>query len=616
MSAQIALGATYLGKQRCQFNVWAPWVERVDVHLISPHERTVALERREPGYHQGIVDGVAPGATYQYALNGEKERPDPASRLQTQGVHGSSSVVDAAFDWRDQSWFGAPLSRYVIYELHVGTFTPEGTFAAIIPHLDYLVDLGVTAVEIMPVAQFPGERNWGYDGVYPFAAQDSYGGPDGLKQLVNACHLKGLAVVLDVVYNHLGPEGNYLRDFAPYFTDWYRTPWGAALNFDGPDSDHVKRFFIDNALYWITEFHVDALRLDAVHAILDHTAEPFLAQLSAAVQERAEALNRRAYLIAESSDNDRRLITPRAMGGLGMDAQWSDDFHHCVHTLLTGEREGYYQDYGSISQLAEAMQAGFVYAGGYSPFRRRRHGSPGVDLPGERFVVCAQNHDQVGNRMLGERLSALVSFERLKLAAGLLLLTPNIPLLFMGEEYGETAPFQYFISHTAPDLVEAVRAGRRREFAAFGWRGETPDPQDEATFNACKLDLTLREDKRHGALLALYRELLHLRRRLPALAQLRKDRLETRSFEASKSLFARRWSEADEVALLYNLNDVAVTLAAPLTAGSWTVLLDSEDAKWDGAGRSLPATLTSDGEATLELAPTSFAILSKNGNGE
>ena len=615
MSAQAALGATYLGQQRCQFNVWAPFAQRVEVHLHSPTDRAVALERRAQGYYQAIVDGVEPGATYGYVLDGEKERPDPASRLQTQGVHGPSTVVDPAFDWRDQSWFGAPLSRYVIYELHVGTFTPEGAFEAIIPHLDYLQDLGVTALELMPVAQFPGERNWGYDGVCPFAAQASYGGPMGLKRLVNACHLKGLAVILDVVYNHLGPEGNYLRDFAPYFTDWYRTPWGAALNFDGPESDHVKRFFIDNALGWITDFHIDALRLDAVHAILDHTAEPFLEQLSAAVQERAEALNRCAYLIAESSDNDRRLITPRRQGGYGMDAQWSDDFHHCAHTLLTGEREGYYQDYGRVAQLAESLKAGFVYSGTYSPYRRRRHGSPSGDLPGERFVVCVQNHDQVGNRMLGERLSALVSFERLKLAAGLLLLAPNIPLLFMGEEYGETAPFQYFISHSDADLVEAVRAGRRREFAAFGWWDEPPDPQDEATFNACKLDLTRRDQQRHGALLALYRELLRLRQRLPALSQLRKDRLETRSVEASKLLFVRRWSEVDEVGLLYNFSDTAASLAAPLTAGSWSTLLDSADAKWGGAGRSLPATLTSDGEITLELPPTAFAVLGKDEHG-
>ena len=612
MTIQAALGATYLGDQRCCFNVWAPLVDRLDVHITSPQDRTVALKPNAQGYHQALVEGVEPGAMYYYVLDGTQERPDPASQFQTMGVHGPSTVVNHAFDWQDQSWFGLPLQQYVIYELHVGTFTPEGTFEAVLAHLDDLKSLGITAVEIMPVAQFPGGRNWGYDGVYPFAVQDSYGGPAGLKRLVNACHLKGLAVVLDVVYNHLGPEGNYMRDFAPYFTEWYRTPWGAALNFDGPDSDHVKRFFIENALYWITEFHMDALRLDAVHAILDHSAEHFLEQLSEAVQARAETLNRRAFLIAESSDNDRRLITPREMGGYGMDAQWSDDFHHCVHALLTGEQDGYYQDYGSVKQLAEAIKAGFVYSGVYSRYRRRRHGSPSGDLPGQRFVVCIQNHDQVGNRMRGERLSTLVSFEHLKLAAGLLLLTPNIPLLFMGEEYGETAPFQYFMSHTDADLVEAVRAGRRKEFASFGWQEEPPDPQDEATFEVCKLDLSLRDHGQHQVLLAFYRELLRLRHQLPALAELRKDRLETQSFETSKSLYVRRWSDTEEVAFVFNFSDAPATLTVPLSPGHWSTLLDAADDRWSGKGSSIPAAMTSDGAVTLAVPPTAFSILGKD----
>jgi maltooligosyltrehalose trehalohydrolase len=612
MRTQPALGAIYLGERRCRFNVWAPLADRVDVHLLSPQDRTVALEKNAQGYHQARVDGVEPGAMYVYVLDGGQERPDPASRLQTRGVHGPSMVVSPAFDWGDPDWFGIPLRRYVIYELHVGAFTPEGTFEAILSYLDYLKDLGVTAVEIMPVAQFPGGRNWGYDGVYPFAVQDSYGGPTGLKRLVNACHRNGLAVVLDVVYNHLGPEGNYLGEYGPYFTEWYRTPWGAALNFDGPDSDHVRRFFIENALYWITEFHIDALRLDAVHAILDHSSQHFLEQLSEAIQDRAEKLNRRAFLIAESSDNDRRLIAPREMGGYGMDAQWSDDFHHGVHTLLTGERDGYYQDYVSVRQLAKAIKEGFVYSGTYSPYRRRRHGSPSGDLPGQRFVVCTQNHDQVGNRLLGERLSTLVAFEQLKLAAGILLLTPNIPMLFMGEEYGETAPFQYFISHTDPDLVEAVRTGRRKEFAAFAWQDEPPDPQDEATFQACKLDHGLRDHGQHHVLLELYQELIRLRHAIPALSQLRKDRLETQTFETSKSLYVLRWSDADEVALMFNFNDTPATMTVPLSPGHWSTVLDSTDARWNGNGSSIPTAITSDGEVTLDVPPIAFSILSRD----
>jgi maltooligosyltrehalose trehalohydrolase len=549
---------------------------------------------------------------YGYVLDGGPERPDPASRCQSRGVHGPSTVVSPTFDWQDQGWFGLPLQQYVIYELHVGTYTPEGTFEAILASLDYLKDVGVTAIEIMPVAQFPGERNWGYDGVYPFAVQDSYGGPTGLKRLVNACHLNGLAVVLDVVYNHLGPEGNYMREFAPYFTDWYRTPWGSAINFDGPDSDHVRRFFVENALYWITEFHIDALRLDAVHAMLDHSAQHILAQLSEAIYDRAETLNRRAFLIAESSDNDRRLITPREMEGYGMDAQWSDDFHHCVHALLTGERDGYYQDYGSVKQLAKAIKEGFVYSGTYSPYRRRRHGSPSGDLPGQRFIVCTQNHDQVGNRMLGERFSTLVSFEQLKLAAGLLLLTPNIPMLFMGEEYGETAPFQYFISHTDPDLVEAVRAGRRQEFAAFAWQDEAPDPQAETTFLASKLDHSRRAQGQHRVLLALYRELIRLRHDLPALSQLRRDRLEIQPFETSKSLYMLRWSNTDEVALVFNFHDTPVKLTVPLSPGRWSTILDSADDRWNGNGGSMATTVASEGEVTLDVQPSAFLILGKD----
>jgi maltooligosyltrehalose trehalohydrolase len=334
----------------------------------------------------------------------------------------------------------------------VGAYTKKGTFESIIPHLDELKKLGITAIELMPVAQFPGTRNWGYDGVYPYAVQNSYGGPEGFKRLVNACHGRGLALVLDVVYNHLGPEGNYLWDFGPYFTDRYKALWGFSINFDGPHSDDVRHYFIQNALYWVTEFHVDALRVDAVHAILDFSAEPFLEELASAVHDEAKRLNRRVYLIAESALNDTRVIRSREFGGYGLDAQWNDDFHHALHTVLTGERMGYYRDFGRLQDLAKALLEGFVYSGEYSPYRRRRHGNSSRDIPAHRFVVFSQNHDQVGNRMRGERLSELVCFERTKLAAGVMTLSPFIPLLFMGEEYGETAPFQYFVSHSDPDL--------------------------------------------------------------------------------------------------------------------------------------------------------------------
>ncbi len=461
------IGAWTVGEGRCRFRVWAPTAQSVEVHLLPPAERFVPMAGRRRGYYEVVLDGVEPGTLYRYRLDGTLERPDPASRCQPEDVHGPSQVVDSDFDWDDDAWCGIPLRDYIVYELHVGTFTPEGTFEAIIPYLPELRALGITAVELMPIAQFPGQRNWGYDGVYPFAVQHSYGGPDGLKRLVQACHQHSLAVVLDVVYNHLGPDGNYLGDYGPYFTERYKTPWGGALNLDGPYSDEVRRFFIDNALFWVTEFRIDALRVDAVHAILDHSAQPFLQELGLALQARAEHMNRRIYAIAESALNDTRIIRPRELGGYGLDAQWNDDFHHALRVLLTGDQGGYYQDFGELGHLAKAFREGFVYAGDYSTYRRRRHGNSSQHMPAQQFVVFTQNHDQVGNRMLGERLSQLVSLEALKLAASAVLLSPFIPLLFMGEEYGEVAPFQYFISHLDAQLVDAVRRGRREEFASL-----------------------------------------------------------------------------------------------------------------------------------------------------
>ena len=359
MMRSLRLGATLFGNRRCRFEVWAPRAERVEVRLTAPEDRRSAMDRQAAGYFTTVLEDIPPGTRYVYRLHyadsSTRERPDPASRHQPDGVHAPSGIVPADFDWDDAGWCGLPLSRYVVYELHVGTFTPEGTFDGVVRHLDDLSDLGVTAVELMPVAQFPGSRNWGYDGVYPFAVQNSYGGSEGFKRLVNACHCKGLAVVLDVVYNHLGPEGNYLRDFGPYFTDFYRTPWGEAINFDGPHSDPVRRYFIENTLQWIDEFHIDALRLDAVHAIMDFSARPFLEELGRIVHRKAEELNRRIHLIAESALNDTRIIRPRELGGFNLDAQWNDDFHHSLHTALTEERSGYYRDYNGLEDLTKAL---------------------------------------------------------------------------------------------------------------------------------------------------------------------------------------------------------------------------------------------------------------------
>jgi maltooligosyltrehalose trehalohydrolase len=611
------LGATYLGEGRCRFLLWAPSAETVEVRIIAPHERTAVLGKKSHGYHHLLMEDIDPSSRYVYRLHGPAtpsrpdnptERPDPASRFQPQGVHGPSQVVPADFSWQDRSWCGLPLSDYILYELHVGTFSAEGTFDAVVAYLDDLKQLGITAIELMPVAQFPGSRNWGYDGTFPFAAQNSYGGPVGLKNLVNACHLEGLAVVLDVVYNHLGPEGNYLRDFGPYFTDFYRTPWGDAVNFDGPFSREVRHFFIENALFWVTECHIDALRIDAVHAIADFSARPFLEELALAIHHRAEQLNRHIYCIAESALNDTRLIRPRELGGFNLDAQWNDDFHHALHALLTTERCGYYQDFGELEDLAKSWRVGFVYSGEYSTYRRRPHGNSSRNIPARQLIVFSQNHDQVGNRMLGERLSRLVSFEQLKLAAGLVLLSPFIPLLFMGEEYGETAPFQYFVSHSDPQLIDAVRQGRRKEFAAFGWRQEPPDPQNEAVFLQAKLEHSLRKEDRHRDLLAFYGELIRLRKEIPALATLSKKTMEVIDERRQKTLFIHRWSEQDEAGLIFYFGDATGPAEIPLPAGHWQKRLDSAEQRWQGPASAVPVEIDSGGSVSLTLSSSTVLL--------
>lgn len=610
MEAGQSPGARYLGDGRCRFRVWAPRADGMSVHVLKPEDRVVPLERHASGYHQGTLEGVPPGSLYLFRPGGGKERPDPASYYQPEGPGGPSQVVDPEeFGWRDSGWSGRLLEDYVLYELHVGTFTEEGTFEAIIPHLERLRKVGVTAIELMPVAQFPGERNWGYDGVCPFAVQNSYGGPIGLKKLVDACHTEGLAVVLDVVYNHLGPEGNHLEDFGPYFTDKYHTPWGAALNFDGRGSDEVRRYFIENALRWVSEFHMDGLRLDAVHGIVDQSPEPFLEELGKAVHRRAQELTRHIHVFAESPLNDPRLVTPRELGGIGLDAVWNEDFHHSLHALLTGEREGYYVDYGTAGQLAKAFREGFVYSGEYSAYRGRRHGASSRNVPGERLVVFAQNHDQVGNRLRGERLSKLIPFEALKLAAGLVLLSPFVPLLFMGEQYGEVAPFPYFVSHSDETLVEAVRRGRRSEFQSSGWRGEPADPQAKSTFSSAKLDHGLRDRRPHSDLEGFYGELLRLRRTRKALRGLDRSRLE--AFAHGNVLLVRRWCGDDEVVVLFHLEGRREEALLPLQSGQWCKLLDSSENRWGGPGGGIPSTLVPTDGLCLELPPHALVVLAR-----
>ena len=591
------IGAHYLGDGKCEFSVWAPLLKRVELKIVSPKELVVPMERGGGGYWRAVVNGVFPGALYVYRLEGDKERPDPASFYQPTGVHGPSQVVDhGSFLWEDYVWKGIDVSQMVIYELHVGTFTPEGTFEAIIPRLGELKDIGINAIEIMPVAQFPGERNWGYDGVYLFAVQNSYGGPEGLKRLVNEAHKHEIAVILDVVYNHLGPEGNYLWDFGPYFTDKYKTPWGSAINFDGEYSEGVRNFFIENAIYWFKNYHIDALRLDAVHSIFDMSAKHFLEELAERVEGFSIRERRKFYLIAESNLNDPRIIRPRELGGYGIDAQWCDDFHHSVHVLITGERDGYYVDFGKLEHLSKSLKEGFSYSWQYSEYRKRRHGSSSADRPARQFIVFSQNHDQIGNRMLGERLSSIVPFEGLKLVAGVVLLSPFVPLLFMGEEYGENAPFLYFISHSDPSLIEAVRRGRKEEFRSFNWKGEPPDPYGVETFLKSKIQWEKRVQGEHRVLLNFYKTLISLRRNHPVLSNLDKESLETFGFERKRVLLIRRWKEGEsfyQTLMICNFNGSDIRLEIPFPEGRWKKVFDSSDTIWNGPGSISPDEIDS-----------------------
>jgi maltooligosyltrehalose trehalohydrolase len=508
----------------------------------------------ESGWWSAEMSSFEPGMDYAFVLDGSEPLPDPRSPWQPHGINGPSRTVDhAMFPWTDRNWQAGPLSAGVFYELHIGTFTPEGTFKAAIGKLDHLVRLGITHVELMPVAEFSGSRGWGYDGVHLYAPHHAYGEPDDLKRLVDACHARGLAIVLDVVYNHLGPAGNHLDRFAPYFTDRYATPWGRAVNFDGPFSDEVRRFFCDNALVWLRDYHFDGLRLDAVHAIIDTSATHFLEQLACEVVELEARIGRHLELIAESDLNDPRIVRPQEVGGYGIDAQWSDDFHHALHSVLTGERDGYYVDFGALADLAKAFQRVFVNDGRYSAFRKRRHGKPATGISGHRFLGYLQNHDQIGNRAKGERSSHLTSLRRLKVGATLVFTAPFIPMLFQGEEWGASSPFLYFTNHEDPELGRAVTEGRRREFAAFGWRPEDiPDPQARETFERSKLDWNERDEEPHAGLLAWHSRLIQLRREIPALSDGRLEQVRTSFDESAKWFVVKRGT----VVVACNLSDI------------------------------------------------------------
>lgn len=616
---QLDLGAKVLKDNGTKFRVWAPKAKALTVLMLSGKAvGPVAMIGEEKGYFSVTIAGASDGDRYLYQLDDGPARPDPVSRFQPDGVNEASQVVDPRlFNWTDDGWNGIQLEQYRIYEIHVGTFTKEGTFEAVIQFLDYLVDLGITAVELMPVSQFPGDRNWGYDGVFAFAPQNSYGGPDGMKRLINACHRKGLAVILDVVYNHFGPEGLHNGEFGYYTADKYRTPWGGAINFDGPYSDQVVEFFLDNALYWINEFHVDALRLDAVDWIFDQTPKHFLQRLAEEVVIQREKLCRCIYLFAENDTNDARLINPPAIGGYGIDAQWDDNFHHALRTILTGETSGYYEDFGQFGQIVKAYSEAFVFTGEYSRYRKRRHGGQAKERPTSQFVVFSQNHDQIGNRKCGDRLSSNQSMDKLLLVAGVVLLSPYLPLLFMGEEYGERAPFHYFVSHSDPDLVEAVRKGKREEHASGICEGEIPDPEAESTFLESKIDLTVKREGEQALILEFYRQLLALRSKLPALRVFQRERMEVTGLQEQRVLAIRRDSENGSVLCLFSFSNIQEKVKLKLPQGNWEKILDSSSQQWRGPGEVAAGSIVvvvAGGGAESSITINPFSVLVYAGN--
>jgi maltooligosyltrehalose trehalohydrolase len=602
----LQLGAKYQGEGTCEFSLWAPYHSELFLRVISPQELLIPMKKMANGYWSVKVRGVNPGTQYYFQPNSSQPRPDPASHFQPQGVHGPSQVVDHhKFSWKDNNWRGVPLKEMLIYEIHVGTFTPEGNFAAVISRLLQLKELGINAIEIMPVAQFPGERNWGYDGAYPFSVQNSYGGPDALKELVNKAHQCGIAVILDVVYNHLGPEGNYLAEFAPYFTDKYKTPWGNAINFDDKDNQGTRNYFVQNALHWFENYHVDALRLDAIHGIFDQSPKHILRELAEEAAKYSIAKGRKFYLTAESDLNQEIVVRDQKKGGYGIDAQWNDDFHHAVHALLTKENSGYYADFGTLEQLMKSFLEGFIYSGQYSTYRQKNHGTSSKDIPAERFVAFIQNHDQVGNRMFGERLSTLIPFEALKLAAGVMFISPYIPLLFMGEEFAEETPFLYFISHSDPALAEAVRKGRSQEFAAFGWQKELPNPQAEKTFLDSKIKWEERGQGRHKCMFEFYKKLISLRNQIPALAHLSKKDLKIKCV-AENILLLERWHLRSKIIGVMNFDPGQSSVELKEIKGKAAKLLDSSAREFGGPGEVAPNAFR--GSVELKLNAHNFLI--------
>lgn len=582
--------------------------------VVFPEERDVDMQKSDEGYYVTDLEDLPGGTRYFLQVENEVPRPDPGSHAQPLGVHGPSEVVNHdEFVWHDGQWQGRDFQELIFYELHVGTFTREGTFEAIIPRLDELVKTGINALELMPLAQFPGGRNWGYDGVFPFAVQNSYGGFNGLKRLVDECHQRQISVFVDVVYNHLGPEGNYFSHFAPFFTDRYKVPWGDAVNFDGEWSDGVRHFIVDNIRNWFINYHVDGLRLDAIHTMFDTSAVHILQACNDAVAELRKDLNRSLYLVAESDFNDPRVVTPVKQNGLGFDAQWLDDFHHALYVLLDENGKERYEDFGKFEQLVKAFRDGFVLDGGYVSFRKRHYGKSSAEVPAHHFVAFNQNHDQIGNRPMGERLSVLVNFNRLKIATAAVMLSPYVPMLFMGEEYGEDAPFFYFVSHSDQALIQAVREGRKEEFAAFGGSANPPDADDENTYLKSKIDFDKRTKGKYTSILRWTTDLIRLRRSTEGLNRCDRSRLEVGSLE-NKCLVLIWRDDVRRSSLLcfLNLSTSSVSYVLRNSMGKPVKVLDSRDYVEDaGEAQATEGVISS----RIVIAPESVLIYRSEDNG-
>jgi maltooligosyltrehalose trehalohydrolase len=578
----------FFHKKSCEFTVWAPNHKKVQLTL-DDGKRQIPMKSLENGDWKTRVEPIEPYTTYMYQLNSQPPKPDPASHFQPNGVFGSSMVVDhEAFNWTDTDWRGLELKDLIFYELHVGTFTPEGTFKAMLKRIKELADLGINAVELMPIAQFSGQRGWGYDGVFPFAVQNTYGTPDELKTLINECHRQGVAVFADTVYNHIGPEGNCLNDYAPYFATSRMTTWGPTLNLDGPSSGGVRNYFLENTLHWLRDYHLDGVRLDSILWMHDSSPKHFLQELNQTVHAHAKEANRRLHMIAETGFNEPKVLTPAIQGGWGFDGQWLDDFQHSLFSQLTGEKRSYYSNFTEFEHFIDTLIYAYVYVGKDQAFRRRRPDESYKWISAWQLVVFCQNHDQVGNRLLGDRLTSLAGLEASKVAAGLVLLSPYVPLLFMGEEYGETAPFLFFSSYSGKELATAIREGRRKEFAEFNWQGGVPDPQSIESFNRSKISWQRRYEGEGKKIVAYYKALIQLRKKVPPFQPAENRNIKSIQNRQGKVLFIEKIRGESKAAVLANLGREEQRIEFQ-TGESYFKVLDSTDALWGGQGAVLPA---------------------------